>query len=223
MAKTDRLHRLRPAGLDNTGNGYVKRARCWADGRGRAGVDRRCRRRPWFPSEHAAATGCDRDALDEPLNQLRLAALVRIATWVRGVGQGYVLTPTGQAAAARGVVPALDKPARPATTSTSEGPIDPNELARPLAAVSDYRPAPVLTIEAGPPLVVPILIAANLLWFAVGLVVALWDGLPVGPYLSGRNVELLHRLGGVRGWTCWRGSGGGWVVLVSSTPESGTC
>src|SRR5690242_10652790 len=53
---------------------------------------------PWFPSAHAKLTGTPRDSLDDPLTELRLADLVKIATWVRGVGQGYVLTPAGQAA-----------------------------------------------------------------------------------------------------------------------------
>ena len=56
---------------------------------------------PWYPSRHAAATGANRDALDDPLNELR-GGLVRVAEWERGAGQGYVLTPQGEAALAAG-------------------------------------------------------------------------------------------------------------------------
>src|SRR5512144_606640 len=62
---------------------------------------------PWFPSRHAAQTGGDRDALDEPLAALRDAGLVRVEAWVRGQGQGYVLTPEGCEAVSTGAgVPA---------------------------------------------------------------------------------------------------------------------
>ena len=55
---------------------------------------------PWFPSRFATETGVPRDSLDDPLAELRLAELVKVAEWVRGVGQGYALTPEGEAAAA---------------------------------------------------------------------------------------------------------------------------
>src|SRR5215204_6102146 len=52
---------------------------------------------PWFPSEHARATGTDRDSLDEPLARLRLAGLVRIGGWEAGKGQWYAVTDAGRA------------------------------------------------------------------------------------------------------------------------------
>jgi membrane associated rhomboid family serine protease len=52
---------------------------------------------PWYPSQYAKATGTDRDALDEPLNRLRLAGLLRLTDWEPGVGQGYAVTDTGRA------------------------------------------------------------------------------------------------------------------------------
>lgn len=160
---------------------------------------------PWFPSQYAAAEGIDRDALDEPLARLRLAGLVRVVTWVRGVGQGYELTPAGQAAARRTSI------AIPATSDS--GPASLTELERPLAAVSDYRPPPPLWIEHRRPLVVPALLVANLLWFLVGLVVAVANGVPVWSYLSGTNIELLHQLGGVTGIDLLQGQ---WWRLLSS-------
>src|SRR5580704_9206898 len=74
---------------------------------------------PWFPSQHAAITGTDRDALDEPLTQLRIAGLIRIETWVRGVGQGYVLTPPGEKAFATGTgIPTNEKPPEPLSSGS---------------------------------------------------------------------------------------------------------
>src|SRR5690348_10359547 len=52
---------------------------------------------PWYPSRYAKATGTARDALDEPLNLLRVAGLVRLTDWEPGVGQGYALTDAGRA------------------------------------------------------------------------------------------------------------------------------
>lgn len=165
----------------------------------------------WFPSQHAAATGIHRDTLDEPLSQLRLAGLIEIATWVRGMGQGYVLTAEGRAAVG---LPQPPLPAKQSESPVSESvPAAPDELNRPLAAVSDYRPAPSLNFENRPPLIVPLLLIANLVWFFVGLAVALRDGQSVWSYLSGGNVELLHRLGGVRGLDLIQGD---WWRLLSS-------
>src|SRR5687767_4337854 len=53
----------------------------------------------WFPSRYAVEARIARESLDDPLAELRVAGLVRIAEWVRGVGQGYALTPEGKAAA----------------------------------------------------------------------------------------------------------------------------
>lgn len=52
---------------------------------------------PWFPSRYAAEMGVDRDSLDVPLNELRLAGLVQIAGWEPGKGQCYVVTDSGRA------------------------------------------------------------------------------------------------------------------------------
>ncbi|HEY2909616.1 MAG TPA: hypothetical protein VGI99_05185, partial [Gemmataceae bacterium] len=52
----------------------------------------------WYPSRFSAAAGISRESLDEPLGELRGAELIRIVDWVRGVGQGYAITPDGKAA-----------------------------------------------------------------------------------------------------------------------------
>ena len=153
---------------------------------------------PWFPSKHAAATGGDRDALDDPLNQLRLAGLVRVAEWERGVGQGYVLTPQGERAlAAGGAIP-----------------VEPSEssVVDPLEAPTIRRPPPI-PVDSRAPIVVPVLFAANLLWFFVGLVIVLRAGLPVWPYLSEGYINILHQTGAVTGSDLLRGD---WWRLASS-------
>jgi rhomboid protease GluP len=158
--------------------------------------------RPWFPSQHAAETGTDRDALDEPLAQLRETGLVRIETWVRGAGQGYVLTPEGEQAHATGTrIPGLSS--------------EPLPIKAPPAIPDDPPSRPVFSfaLDTRPPLVVPILVIANLLWFFAGLVAVLRDGQPVWDYLSGKNADVLHRLGAVSGIDLLRGE---WWRLASS-------
>jgi len=149
---------------------------------------------PWFPSQHAAQTGTDRNELDEPLGQLRLADLVRAATWIRGVGQGYVLTPDGVALVASGSV-------FPPT------PVDPEP--KPVAAsVEEVAPQPTSEEQAArhfglnlrTPVFVPMMLLANVCWFIVGAVAAMRGDLPLGRYLTeGQPIQLLHQLGAITG------------------------
>jgi membrane associated rhomboid family serine protease len=166
--------------------------------------------KPWFPSQHATATGIERDSLDDPLAQLRLAGLVRIATWVRGLGQGYLLTPEGEQALAAGEgIPAANELTAPTITSSQ-------------SASEKSEPAPEFHLEDIPshlgldfrqPLVVAILLIANLLWFFVGMVVALRAGIPIGKFLSEGNSDILLRVGGITGTDLLHGE---WWRLFSS-------
>ena len=159
---------------------------------------------PWFPSRYAADLHADRDALDDPLNQLRLAGLIRVAAWERGAGQGYVLTPEGETALARGAeVPGT--PSQPPLDETSEIGIDSSAL--------NDQPAESLAVDAHPTIVVPILLASNLLWFFVGLVMVLRAGQPAWQYISEGNKEILHRIGAVYGLDLLHGQ---WWRLASS-------
>lgn len=153
---------------------------------------------PWFPSQHVAATGGDRDALDDPLNQLRLAGLVRVAGWERGVGQGYVLTPNGERALAAG--------------GTIRVELSESIVVDALEAPTIRRPPPI-PIDSRAAIVVPVLFVANLLWFFVGLVMVLRAGLPVWQYLSEGYLDILHRTGAVTGSDLLRGE---WWRLASS-------
>jgi rhomboid protease GluP len=166
---------------------------------------------PWFPSRHAAETGTDRDSLDEPLNVLRLAELVRVETWVRGAGQGYVLTPEGRDAALTGL--GIPNPAG----ETAELPA----ITLPTAALPDSLDSPEaarrvpsrLGLDPRPPLIVPLLLVANVLCFFVGLVGAIRGGYPVGKYLVEGHTYILHKLGAVNGDDLLRGE---WWRLFTS-------
>jgi rhomboid protease GluP len=50
---------------------------------------------PWYPKLYAETSAVPRDSLDEPLEKLRLAGLVKLTDWVKDRGQGYVLTQQG--------------------------------------------------------------------------------------------------------------------------------
>ena len=94
----------------------------------------------WFPSSHSKSSGIPRDAFDAPLNDLRNAELVRVIDWVRGVGQGYVLTAEGELSLKN-----AEKPAEPVS-----GP----------AILDDSRRS---IVDLRPPIVTPALLLANLI------------------------------------------------------------
>ncbi len=154
---------------------------------------------PWFPSRHATETGTDRDSLDDPLNQLRLADLVRITTWERGVGQGYVLTPEGEQAVASGVgIPgSASKPAEPVHSNSEPAVAEKSD-----AGMTGFEKgeAAYLGLDPRPPLVTIVLVIANVLWYFVGVVAAIRAGIPFAQFLTDGNNAILHRTGGLRGF-----------------------
>src|SRR5262249_51632396 len=50
---------------------------------------------PLYAAEYADTMRIPRSQLDDALDRLRLAGLVRLTDWVQGRGQAYVLTPQG--------------------------------------------------------------------------------------------------------------------------------
>lgn len=126
---------------------------------------------PWRPSVFAKDSGVDRDALDEPLNQLRMAGLVRLTDWEPGVGQGYVPTELGTAVAgdsrriARILSGSRDAPVVRSAAAASERP---NRYTRGEAIRSS-----VFERHAAP--VTRALIALQVIMFAAGLYLALSD------------------------------------------------
>jgi membrane associated rhomboid family serine protease len=161
---------------------------------------------PWFPSVHAKQTGTPRDSLDEPLTELRLADLVKIVAWVRGVGQGYALTPAGQVALGGGFAFAPPRIRAAAAPPVPAEPVAEDEAAPAAPARDDV-------IEFRPPVVTPALLIATVLWFFIGLVVAVRVGVPVGEYLWKGDPRVLARLGAVTGPDLLRGE---WWRLISS-------
>lgn len=133
--------------------------------------------RPWFPSAHAKETGVPRDSLDEPLNELRQAGLVRVADWVRGAGQGFVLTDDGEAM----VTGEADRPT-------------PEKPAGEPVVPADAHPS---VVDLRPPIITPALLLANLIWFFVGVVVASRLGVPIGSFLWKSDLAVLSKLGAV--------------------------
>lgn len=153
---------------------------------------------PWFPSAHAKQTGVPRDGLDAPLNELRLAGLVRVASWVKGDGQGFVPTADGDAVAG-------GKANRPAAA-----PDAPADTRGPAAGDSDGVSG---VVDVRPPVVTPALILANLVWFCAGLVVAWRLKVPSGQYLSYGPTAVLARLGAVSAPDLLRGE---WWRLLTN-------
>lgn len=152
----------------------------------------------WFPARYAAETGIARDLLDDPLAELRVAGLVRVAEWVRGVGQGYALTPEGRTAAADPT--AVEKMLHPTA---------------PMPAVA-ADPPPAKTEDEfafNPSIVVPALLMANALWFFVCVTYSIRWGLTPARALSEGHRDVLYRFGAVSGE--WLLAGEWWRLLTS--------
>src|SRR5215207_5514713 len=138
----------------------------------------------WFPSRYAAEAHIARERLDDPLAELRLAGLVRVAEWVRGVGQGYALTPEGKATAADPAALGRLKQAPRAAPEqpklapgTAEGATGTDEA----DGEDDARETELVL---NPPIVVPVLLMANVLWFTVCAVWSIRWGLTPSRALS---------------------------------------
>lgn len=168
--------------------------------------------KPWFPSDHAREAGVPRDDLDEPLNDLRAAGLVIVVDWVKGRGQGYAATPDGEKAAAdpgelARALAADRPPPPPLDVPVAHPELPPVEARDPggLTAFDRGELARQALFAPPPPAVTPALILANLIWFAVGAVIAWRVGGPVAPYLRGWDTAVLGKLGGVSGDALVRG------------------
>jgi membrane associated rhomboid family serine protease len=139
--------------------------------------------RPWRPAVFARTHGVDRDSLDEPLNRLRNAGLIKLTDWEAGVGQGYVLTKSGEAALNDRAALARHLSGKPQTQfdPAATPRARPDTYARGEAirsAVFDHHRAPVTRA----------LIAIQIVVFAIGLYFALRAKVPLEQYLtSGRS------------------------------------
>jgi membrane associated rhomboid family serine protease len=153
---------------------------------------------PWYPSVHIRDTGTPRDRLDGPLDELRLAGYLELTDWVQGRGQGYRLTPAGRDAARRGKVTLK---AAPAVT-----PRDPD--APPRRPVSPWERGEIVRaamLAGGRAYVTWALVAANLIVFAAGMILARQQGHDANAVLRGALPSIPHLLGAVTGADLARG------------------
>ena len=103
--------------------------------------------KPWRPAAFCRVNGVDRDALDDALNRLRIAGLVKLTDWEPGVGQGYVLTDIGRSALNDADILEIrikakpDSPFRPLERERDADRFARGEQVR--AAVFDFHAAPV--------------------------------------------------------------------------------
>ncbi len=166
----------------------------------------------WFPSAYAHTSGVARDSIDDPLWLLRQSGLVQVADWVRGMGQGYTLTPPRQKALADPTrLTAIKPAAAPAEEDVPPEDADLAHVPDPVAAPPPRRRNPGITaydrgeltreafLAPRPPVLTPVLLVANVGWFLVGIVTAWRMGVPIETYLRGTSGEVLHRVGAVSG------------------------
>jgi membrane associated rhomboid family serine protease len=156
---------------------------------------------PWYPSAYAQETGLAREELDASLDELRLGGLIRLTDWVQGRGQGYTLTPEGQAL--------LDSPRlleRLRANGVARRPVAP-PATRPWRA--DERPTAwdrgeqvrAALMGRSTPRVTRVLLFLNLLVFAYGCALALRNQIPLNDFIGGTNaaaLEISHQTGALR-------------------------
>lgn len=159
---------------------------------------------PWFPGKFATANNVPRDSLDDPLTELRVAGLILATEWVRGVGQGYALTPAGRLTAAdAGALERLRQGAPVADVATiasaTQGDALASESADAVEVGAELPAAPDAGLTFRPPVVIPALLMANAIWFFLCAVWGIRWGLTLGDSLWRGHPEVLHRFGAVRG------------------------
>lgn len=169
----------------------------------------------WFPAQQG---GVARDSLDDPLWLLRQAGLIQVGDWVRGLGQGFALTPAGQKALSDPNTP-IAAPPKPDLIPVDDIPPEDADLAHvPEPVRSPVRDPGLTTYDRGeltreaflaprPTVIVPVLLVANIGWFLVGLLVAVQMGAPVNHYLQGveDTGKVLEKIGAAYGPDLLRG------------------
>ena len=131
-----------------------------------------------------ADQGISRDSLDPHLDELRLGGLIHLTDWVQGHGQGYALTPEG--------VEVVQNPRLLARLKDGRLPLNRNGAA---AQEPPAEPAPLhwergeaaraALLTPSVPRVTFALLFINIVWFLVGLALAVQANLPANLYLFG--------------------------------------
>jgi membrane associated rhomboid family serine protease len=144
------------------------------------------------------------------LNDLRVANLVQLTEWVQGKGQGYLITPLGKEVLNDAAFLAQLREGR--FTARQEAPEKGPD--RPGATRFDIGEAARKAFyHVGPIRVVPVLILANLIMFAVSFAAAYRLGVPAGRFLGGGDPLALHKVGAVGADDLAKGE---WWRLITS-------
>ncbi|GIW79173.1 MAG: hypothetical protein KatS3mg105_0980 [Gemmatales bacterium] len=158
---------------------------------------------PWYPSDFARETGCDRDSLYRPINDLRMNGLIAITNHVDGKGQGYVVTEEGEqvlrdpkrlAQLHDGQIP---KPA-PARQREELPQLEPANWARAKAAREIFH-------SPEPPRVTSVLLLINVAVFVAGIILAAYQGIPVSQVLAGTDYQIQWQTGSADGYSIIQG------------------
>src|SRR5206468_1304759 len=125
-------------------------------------------------------------------DQLRMAGLIHLTDWVRGLGQGYALTEEGSyvlqnprelAKLRAGKLNDSPRVAREPAYQ-SEGRLTPFERGEQIRAAFVYRTSPVISYA---------LILINVAWFLWGLTIALQHGENLNKFLYASTEEVLRQ------------------------------
>jgi membrane associated rhomboid family serine protease len=155
--------------------------------------------KPWYPRQYAEEAAIPRDALDPPLERLRLGGLIQLTEWVEGRGQGYALTPAGQRA--------LQNP-RDLERLRNALSVPLNNQAKPASRPREGDPA---TYERGEtirdsllnpttPWVTYTLLAANILWYLYAMRLAQAQGVDPGTFIAHDTpTAILLKTGAIHG------------------------
>lgn len=167
----------------------------------------------WYPKAYAQSSGVPREQLDGPLNDLRLAGLLKMTEWVKDIGQGYLLTPFGKEV--------LDNPQflarlreglRPTLTVEEERP----EAERPdSSAPTTFERGEVVRnalLYPQPPRVTWVLIGLNVLVFLIGILWSNQGGVQGGLFLEGRDGKTIREMGALTAFDLINGDW--WRVLM---------
>jgi len=131
---------------------------------------------PLYPAIFAKDESVDRDQLDVALEELRRRGLLKLTDWVKDLGQGYAPTAAGLNA-----LTAQRLPTARATTIEMDAP----------SGISHYERGEIVrraVFAPTSPYVSWVLLAANLLYFAVGAAYGGYHDQSVSDYLQGKGV-----------------------------------
>jgi membrane associated rhomboid family serine protease len=155
---------------------------------------------PWYPADFAKSFGVERSRIDPPLDDLRMAGLIELTPWISGKGQGYQLTNRGidvtqsprmMARIREGRLPKYQE-------EVPKYEVDPHLEGTTFGRGEMVRASLLNRVK---PRVTQVLIAINILVFAVGLLIAMRNGFNRGGFdrfLIGGDPEALHKTGSIR-------------------------